>query len=55
MICPPIPKPLLEWLEKVYPNDLTQFDCKDESLIRQAVGQQQVLLRLKLEYNKQHS
>ena len=55
MNCPPVPRPLLEWLDRVFPNDLLKLDDASDRQIQRAFGQQEVLKRLRTEYNKQHS
>jgi hypothetical protein len=50
---PPIPKVVIEWLERVYPNDLRMYEGAEEAAIRMAIGQQKLIARLLLEYNKQ--
>jgi hypothetical protein len=53
---PPIPKAVIDWLERIFPNDLTQFSglVDGEVAIREAIGAQGVIARLKREYNKQN-
>lgn len=51
---PLIPRPLVEWLERVYPNDVTKLaDLSGDDLIQREIGRQQIIQVLRNAYNRQ--
>ena len=50
--CPPIPRPLLEYLQKVFPDKLPQYLGPPESMAL-LIGNQQVLKHLEAQFQLQ--
>lgn len=51
---PPVPKLLLEWLERIFPNCVPSLTDNDRQ-IGAAIGAQEVIRKLRFEYNKQNT
>lgn len=50
---PPIPRLLLEWLERIFPDRAPELDATDRQ-VWAATGAQSVMRKLRSEYNKQN-
>lgn len=50
---PPIPKTLIEWLERAWPNDVLNVGPTDRD-VGIHIGRQQVIRNLRVAYNQQN-
>lgn len=52
---PTVTKELIDWLEKIYPNDIVHLAYQEEREINMSIGQQQVIAKLKMEFALQNN